>query len=92
MSQLEQRVLAHVEEYESWENRKYQMDPTPPKTVCGGEPMALGEIIEGRHCRWAVYNYDDAAEVIDGLRAQRAGSPPVCRACMQTIALAFSGA
>ena len=37
MSQLEQRVLAHVEEYESWENRKYQMDPTPPKTVCGGE-------------------------------------------------------
>ena len=60
MSQLEQRVLAHVEEYESWENRKHQMDPTPPKTVCGGEPMPLGEIIEGRHCRWAVYNYDDA--------------------------------
>ena len=86
MSQLEQQVLAHVEEYESWENRKHQMDPISPKTVCGGEPMPLGEIIEGRYCHWSVYNYDDAAQTIGGRRSQRAGSPPVCRACMQIIA------
>ena len=77
-------MFVHIETQESWARR-----PTlhgAPITVCGENPTLIdGPVV------WAVYNYDEAVQAIDG-KAMKVGKIPPCRACMRIIVASLSDA